>query len=63
MINRQAVKSLGPNHELLTAKRQEAEQERNAKLEQSRRRRDRDGRSKEEIQRALAEMERNAKSR
>eukprot|EP00956_Cyclotella_meneghiniana_P006367 scaffold8354_cov68-Cyclotella_meneghiniana.AAC.6 len=61
--NRDAVKSLGPNDELLAARRREAEQERNAKLEQSRRRRERDGRSKEEIQRALAEMERNAQSR
>ena len=63
VIDRDAVKSLGPNDELLSAKRQEVEQERNAKLEQSRRRRDRDGRSKEEIQQALAEMERNAQSR
>ena len=55
--------SLGPDADVLAAKRREMEQERQAKLDQSRRRWDRDGRSREDKERALEEFERNARSR
>ena len=55
--------SLGPNADILAAKRRETEQERQAKFDQSRRRWNRDGRSREDQERTLAEFERNARSR
>jgi hypothetical protein len=59
-INRHT--SLGPSVDLLTAKRREVDHERQAKLEQSRRRWDRDGRSIDRV-RALEEMKRDARRR
>lgn len=55
--------SLGPDANLLAAKRRDVEAERKAKLDQSRRRWDNDGRSREDKERALEEFERNARNR
>lgn len=55
--------SLGPDEHLVAAKRQELEKERQARFDQARRRGGQDGRSREARERALEEMERNAKNR
>ncbi|KAL7509727.1 hypothetical protein ACHAXN_006693 [Cyclotella atomus] len=57
-VNRPA--SLGPDSDRIAAKRREVERERQSKLDQSRRRWDRDGHSREQ---ALEEFERNARDR
>jgi len=59
--NKKAV-SLGPDQKLLTAKREEAERERQARFDMGRRNGD-GGRSKQDRERALEEMKRNARDR